>query len=360
MAGTRNPTSIPLPGGIDAIDPAFLTTALAARYPGVDVESVSIGDSHLGTSSTVRLTLGYRRNDQGLPTKMMLKGSFADHEFATGDLSTVEAQFYRDVAPTLSADVNRPLGYFGGVDETGRAVVLMEDLTARGATFGEATSAATVDEVALGIEQLAALHAQFWTAAARQPFPWLGQISDIIAIMRFLVSSDHFARYIHRAAPGIASGLTDRDAVAHGLEAMFASDAALPQTLVHGDPHLGNTFRERNGRPGFLDWQFVGRGPAIWDVTYYLTGALTPEERQATEHDLLTLYRRALTAHGVDAPSRDELWLAHRRHMLHGYLSLLTPEESQPESFATTMGQRFSYAATDLDTLGALRQFAET
>jgi hypothetical protein len=354
LTDTLNPTSFPLPGGIGSIDAAFLTAALSSRHPGVDVESVAVGDTHSGTSSTVRLTLRYARNDAGLPERMLLKGSFAQHAFATGDLSAVEAQFYRDVAPILDGAVNRPVGYFGGVDATGRAIVVMEDLTTRGADFGDATAAATVDEVAQGIEQLAGLHAQFWKPAALHPFPWLGRIADIVAIMRFLVSPDHFARYIHRAPAGIASGLTDRDAVANGLEAMFASDAALPQTLVHGDPHLGNTFRERDGRPGLLDWQFVGRGPAILDVTYYLTGALDPTDRRAAERDLLTLYRNALRARGVDAPSCDELWLAHRRHMLHGYLSLFTPEDSQPELFATTMGQRFACAATDLDTLGAL------
>jgi Phosphotransferase enzyme family len=358
MAGTLNATEIPLPGTIDAIDTAFLTAALSYRHPGVDVESVSVGDKHSGTSSAVRLALRYRRNDPGLPEQMLLKGSFAQHEFATGNLSAVEARFYRDVAPTLSADVNRPFGYFGGIDETGRAIILMEDLTARGATFGEATSAATVDEVAQGIEQLAALHAQFWKPAALQPFPWLGRIADIVAIMRFLVSPDHFARYIHRAPDGIAPWLTDCAAVGAALEAMFASDTDLPQTLVHGDPHLGNTFRERDGKPGFLDWQFVGCGAAIWDVTYYVIGALDPADRRTAERDLLTLYREALGARGVDAPSADDVWLAHRRHTLHGYLSLFVPAENQPETFAITMGERFARAATDLDTHDALTQFA--
>jgi hypothetical protein len=235
---------------------------------------------------------------------MRLKGSFAQHEFAEGDLSAVEARFYRDVAPALSAEVNRPLGYFGGIDATGRAIVLMEDLTARGATFAEPTSDATVDEVAQGIEQLAALHAQFWKPAALQPFPRLCRIADIVAILRFLVSPDHFARYIDRAPDGLAPGPTDCAIVGVALQTMFASDADLPQTLVHGDPHLGNTFREHDGTPGFLDWQFVGRGPAIWDVTYYLTGALDPTVRRTAEHDLPLRTRESSPAMPV-ALSRD-------------------------------------------------------
>jgi Ser/Thr protein kinase RdoA (MazF antagonist) len=164
-----------------------------------------------------------------------------------------------------------------------------------------------------------------------------------------------FDRYIGRLDGSVLGPLADREVVAGALERMFATDAGLPRTLVHGDPHLGNTYRERGGRPGFLDWQFVGIGPFVWDVSYYLTGALDPKDRRDSERDLLSAYRGRLRAFGVDAPSEDEIWLAHRRHLVHGFLSLLTPEESQPESFAVTMGTRFAIAANELDTVGALR-----
>ena len=354
MVSTSATTAIRLPESVDAIDADFLTAALAERHRDVEVASVSVGTTHSGTSSAVALNLRYVRNGAGLPERMLLKSSFATHEFAAGDLSTTEAQFYRDVAPLVDASVNRPVGYFGGVDATGRAVVLMEDLTDRLADFGEPTVPVSVDEVAQGIEQLAALHAQFWDPTALQPFPWLGRTADIIAIMRFLVTPEHFARYIHRAPNGIDPKLRDRAIIAAALEEMFVIGAGLPQTLVHGDPHLGNTFRERDGAPGFLDWQFAGEAPYIWDVTYYLTGALDPADRRMAERDLLDIYRRSLSVHGVDAPSADVMWLAHRQHVLHGYLSLFVPPESQPETFAVTMGERFALAATDLDTISAL------
>jgi hypothetical protein len=105
---TSATTAVPLPASIDAIDADFLTAALAERYRGVEVVDVGVGDTHSGTSSTVRLTLRYARNDAGLPERMLLKGSFARHEFAMGDLSAVEAQFYRDVAPIL--DGAQPAG----------------------------------------------------------------------------------------------------------------------------------------------------------------------------------------------------------------------------------------------------------
>jgi aminoglycoside/choline kinase family phosphotransferase len=147
--------------------------------------------------------------------------------------------------------------------------------------------------------------------------------------------------------------MRDRVAVERALEAMFETDEQLQWTFVHGDPHLGNTFVEPDGRPGFVDWQGVARGPYIWDVTYFLTGALDTEVRRVNEQDLLRDYLGRLAASGVDAPSFNDAWLAHRRHMMHGYLSILTPDQMQPDSFATIMGGRFARAADDLETLSA-------
>jgi aminoglycoside phosphotransferase (APT) family kinase protein len=134
---------------------------------------------------------------------------------------------------------------------------------------------------------------------------------------------------------------------------MFAADETLPTTLVHGDPHLGNTFREPDGRIGFVDWQGAAVGAYIWDATYFLTGALTVEDRRGAERDLLRLYLDRLAGGVVEAPGFDDAFLAHRRHMMHGFLSILTPDQMQPDHFARAMGLRFAQAADDLETLRA-------
>lgn len=49
-----------------------------------------------------------------------------------------------------------------------------------------------------------------------------------------------------------------------------------PPTVLHGDAHVGNTYRLPEGRLGFYDWQFVrtgawshdvGSAPTDWAVT---------------------------------------------------------------------------------------------
>lgn len=64
-----------------------------------------------------------------------------------------------------------------------------------------------------------------------------------------------------------------------------------------------------------------------------------------------------LRRQGADeVPDLDAAFLAHRRHMMHGYLNILTPVEMQPDRFAVSMGQHFAAAMEDLDTLGSLSE----
>ena len=66
---------------------------------------------------------------------------------------------------------------------------------------------------------------------------------------------------------------------------MFELAKHLGQTVMHGDPHVGNTFYERDGRPGFLDWQTTMIGPSTHDVVYFIVGAMTVEDRRAHLQD---------------------------------------------------------------------------
>jgi len=135
---------------------------------------------------------------------------------------------------------------------------------------------------------------------------------------------------------------------------MFESDEVLPTALVHGDAHVGNTFRAPACKLGFSDFQAMGQGPYIWDVTYFVTGAMNPEDRSNFERELLSLYLDELRRNGADeAPSFNDTFLAHRRQMMCGYLKILTPVEMQPVRFAVSMGIRFAAAMDELDTLGS-------
>jgi hypothetical protein len=344
-----------LPQAIEDIDAAFMTTALATGHPGTRVAAVEVTSLRQGSASSLTLALVYDRNPAGLPPTMFLKGDFIDHEFTSPVAFFAEAQFFADIAPLLPDGARVPTCFFAGVDEDAQAIVVLEDLAGeqRGSSvrFGDAEAPYTVEEVASGIEQLAVLHGRFWGGRGTGSADWLASSDGVAMLMRYLVQPEHFDDYIalERAAD-LPARLKDRAQVEKAVMGMFEADRTRPQTLIHGDPHIGNTWVE-DGQIGFFDWQGVALGPAVWDATYFLTGALEVEDRRRAERDLLDLYRDRLAATGVEGPSRDDLWLAHRQHMMHGYLSILTPVEMQPDSFAVTVGGRFAQAAEDLDTL---------
>ena len=71
---------------------------------------------------------------------------------------------------------------------------------------------------------------------------------------------------------------------------------------MHGDYRLDNMLF---GRPGsrrdltVVDWQTVGWGPAMTDVSYFIGCALPVEDRRNHYEDLLRAYHEGL---GPDSP----------------------------------------------------------
>jgi hypothetical protein len=90
---------------------------------------------------------------------------------------------------------------------------------------------------------------------------------------------------------------------------LYRSWSAGPQTLVHGDSHVGNTYALPDGRAGLLDWQVVFSTRGVREISYFVAGALDRGLRRAHERDLIQRYLDGLTAAGVaDPPSYEQAW----------------------------------------------------
>ena len=66
-----------------------------------------------------------------------------------------------------------------------------------------------------------------------------------------------------------------------GTKALHRHQMSLDQCLVHGDTHLGNTYFLPDGQCGLLDWQLMGRGHPMHDVSYIIATALSIAENIA-------------------------------------------------------------------------------
>lgn len=92
---------------------------------------------------------------------MCIKGGFDERSraFGLGAAYELEGAFFRDLSPELT--VEHPRGFFAA-SEADQGIVIMEDLTERGAEFCSAVDVWGVDAAAQTLELLAELHSQTW------------------------------------------------------------------------------------------------------------------------------------------------------------------------------------------------------
>jgi aminoglycoside phosphotransferase (APT) family kinase protein len=108
------------------------------------------------------------------------------------------------------------------------------------------------------------------------------------------------------------------------LAAMEEFDRRDEYTIVHGDFRIDNIFFGRQGGPyelAVIDWQSPNRGWGAYDLAYFMSGSMPPEQRRAGERAALERYHETLTGGGVRSYSFDEL-LADYRASLMVYLAI--------------------------------------
>jgi len=170
------------------------------------------------------------------------------------------------------------------------------------------------------VESIARLHARFWRDAALETCSWLRRLDLNPRTLHcvFLENSPAFrARFADRA-PGLARILDWLEA--NALELMRSLHASGPETLLHGDLRLDNVTFPPDGAAsapaGFLDWQLCGRGPGVYDVAYFLSGALSADVPAPATIGLVEDYHAMLCAQGVTDYSREACLRDYQRGLL--------------------------------------------
>jgi Phosphotransferase enzyme family len=355
-----------LPVAIDQITAPWLTEALQQRHPGARVRSVTPGESMHGTASKVRIHLEYDpsgRND-GLPATLIVKGGFSAHRELMYREYLLEARFYADIAPGLGG-VCVPKCYYSGHDAPQRqAIVLLEDLDARGVRFCRVQQTLTYEQAAGHLEMLATLHASGWLSRAfgdGGSLQWVESLDPLPEGQAGTYQRSRLVPEVYAECMALPRGVSvsrrfhDRDRMERAMEALRVVDREGPWCLLHTDPHLGNLYLDEHGRPGILDWQSVRRGPWAHDFNYFLVSSLDMLDRREWERPLLEHYLEVLRSRGVTPPDFDTAWDAYRVQSVYGlYYWLVNPVEFQVEVNNCAVASRFAFAAIDHDTFGLL------
>lgn len=311
-----------------------------------------------GTNRRARLALEYSAGD-GPPT-VFAKAVDPEH----ADLVELTSGLYHE--PRLfSAKVPLPLDhpavYAAVIDEDRRNfLMVMEDIVGRGADPRDATRPMTVEQVASGVRGLAGLHSRYWghRLTSRTELNW---VEPFVAFAGLEYAPLHIAHErLGDSVPTEILELSGTDLFSD-IWARYIGSLTEPgpaPTLLHGDPHIGNTYVLPDGTVGFLDWQMVRRGNYSLDLGYFLQGALTIEDRRSSERALLGEYRDALRLPVAELPAEQDIWLHYRASVAHGlaiWMATLSGGDAwQRADICLAFAQRYGAAFVDLDTRQAI------
>ncbi|GAA5054225.1 aminoglycoside phosphotransferase family protein [Nocardia callitridis] len=355
---------VPISG--ETLTPQWLTAVLCRTTEGAEVLSFRTENGSKGTATRVALRVEYNDagTEAGLPTELFAKTTTAFSQrilLGGGKMIEGETRFFRDFRPLV--EMEAPIGYWGAADPgSWRSIALMEDIAAtRGAVFSEPNAPIGRDQIEDLVRNLARLHRTFWQ------HPAISVLNDPNYMLQaYLAAIDMKKRCavgLRRAeevVPEALHGQSER--LWRGVErALDIATTDLPPTLLHGDPHIGQTYRTADGRMGFVDWQVVMRGGWAHDFAYTVNSGCEPEDRRAWDHDLLKAYLDELGDLDGAAPSFDEAWLTYRRQSLFAYAAwaftigrATYQPKMQSEQTCLTLLQRITTAIDDHDSLGAL------
>jgi len=346
------PIAVEVPDTLDELlTPEWLTAALSARFPGVDITGVTRGPvvERLSTNARFRIE-GARELPAGLSPTLCVKGYFSDVGRTIAGVGEPEACFYRDLADTIGvrtlhavwADVN---------PQTRHGVVITEDVVAADGVFLDALSPYSVEQTARSLEQLARLHAFAWDDPARVDATWL--VPRVASALQTRGVNEIRGNFEGPNGVGVPEAIRDPEALVDAFGTLAAGQPGPGWTVIHGDTHVGNAFLDAEGRPGLLDWQLVQHGHWSIDVGYHIASALDPAERADAERDLLTHYLDQLRAEGVSPPPFDEAWTDYRRAIAYGFFLWGITLYVSPDVIAALL-HRLGTAALELDSYAAL------
>jgi hypothetical protein len=344
-----------IPQGWDEITAEWMTAALSGHFPGATVSHVAVVLRDDGTNRRARLQLTYSAGTG--PSTVFAKAVDPEH----ADLVALTSGLYHEPRLFTSGVVlplDHPVVYAAIIDEDRRDfLMIMEDVVARGADPRDSTRPMTIEQVASGVRGLARMHSAYWERVESNPA--LEWVEPFVAFAGLEYAPLHIAHErLGDTVPTEIPALSGTELFVDIWARYIGTLTTSPQTLLHGDPHIGNTYVLPDDDVGFLDWQMARRGNWSLDLGYFLQGALTIEDRRRGERELLEEYRSALTLPADEMPTADEVRLRYRASVAHGlaiWMATLSGGDAwQRADICLAFAQRYSAAFIDLETRAAL------
>ncbi|HKT76769.1 MAG TPA: phosphotransferase [Sphingobium sp.] len=351
----------PGPSGIADLSAAWLSQILArAGFEGATVRAFATEKVGTGQAAICcRIMIDYVHPDPAFPASIIAKFQADDpaSRQAATDTRTYlrEVNFYRDLRQHLT--IPTPACYHADIDGDGPAfALLLQDLAP--ARQGDQIAGCSAAVARAAVDALVGLHAPTWRNKAILDRDWLGQAAQPERAAHIM---DLYRRGLPAFMDRCGAALS---APERALMERIARDAEFPSEypllksycLTHADYRSDNMLICESAGSATIhvvDWQTLGVGNPMKDVSYFLGGCLLPEDRRICEEELVRHYHGRLTTAGVSDYDWDDGWNDYRRASFHGLMtavaavSFVTRTERGDRLFAI-MAQRHARMALEL------------
>jgi len=311
---------VKLPAGPREVTPDWLTAALRengvisdSAVTGFEIEIIGEGVGVLG--QLARFSLNYDSAEPGAPKSLIGKFPAAMQE--NRGLANLfrfyerEVRFYERIAEEV--ELRTPKRYFSHFDEdTSDFVLLIEDMSP--SRCGNQVEGCSQDEARTTVLNMARFHATYWGKVDTPQLDWIPYGNDPIQHFAESAYNDgwesfkrNFGGQLSTRAMAIAERFRTKIIAA---ENAFTTP---PLTIAHGDLRYDNLFFSDSGEMAVADWQIVLRAPGVYDVAYFMSQSVNPDDRRACEMPILRAYHDILLERGVAGYSFDRLFDDYRR-----------------------------------------------
>jgi Ecdysteroid kinase-like family len=343
----------PLPTELDhALSPEWLSVALGQRFPGIEVTGVTVGEIDCRVSTNALFTIECAGGvPEGLSPHLCIKGYFGEEGAPYAHIGEGEARFYSGMSEAIGVRTLR--APFAVADpETGAGIFITEDVVIEGGEFLSSLSPYSIEQTAQSLTEFARLHAFGWGLPDVVRQPWLDP--KIYTYFQSRGVADIQENFDGWVGEEVHDDARDAERLVAAMGVLSAAPEGPGWTLMHGDAHVGNILIAPDGNPSLVDWQLVQRNFYGIDVGYHIASALTTEDREKAERDLLQHYLDELRAFGVaDAPTWDELWDAYRIGNVYGFFMWGITKIVLPPKIKVLL-QRLSAAVAAHDSIAAV------
>ncbi|MCH8815244.1 MAG: DUF1679 domain-containing protein [Chloroflexi bacterium] len=302
-----------LPGGPSELTAEWLTASLretgtisgGTSVASFETETIGEGEGLLG--QLARVTLSYEGAGGGEPETLVAK--FPSEVEGNRDLANLfhfyerEVRFYEEIAEEV--ELRTPKRYFSRFDpERGVFVILMEDLSS--ARVGNQVAGCSPDEAVETLERIARFHATWWDSPKLASLDWIPLGNDPVNQSAEQAYQDAWPGFVENFGNRLsAKAMSVAERFATKIIAIQNAMTKAPLTICHGDLRYDNLFFS----PGDMvvaDWQIVVRSRGPYDVGYFMSQSVNPDDRKACEMDVIHRYHDTLMEHGVSNYSFDQ------------------------------------------------------